>query len=409
MIGSLRRLVVEPTAPVRRRLRARVDELSRDFRMLKGSLLGDHPTPFREGRGGTAVRSQGVLEARVVQVAAVIRETADCVSLVLEDSEGAPFLFAAGQFFTIVVRIAGNEYRRAYSASSASNVTGSVTISVKRVDGGVVSNFLHDHVECGTTLELLGPSGDFVLPAPRPGASTPRTFLMIAGGSGITPVASILRTALAADEATRFVLVYGSRSADDVIFARDLDALAQVHTARLKVAYVLANAATSAGYHVGMLDREGLAAVLDAEGVSLEAIDGCYVCGPEQMMDATAECLVARGLPAACIKFERFLAPHAPAPEVRTQKPHQLTVKSAGHSFDVVVQPGQTLLEAALAAGAPLPFSCTMGGCGACKVKKLAGHVVMAEPNCLTAQERANGAVLACVACAAGDVEIEVP
>ncbi len=376
--------------------------------MLKGSLLGNHPAPFRERQGANLALAHGLLEARVVQVSAIVHETADCVSLVLEDATGDPFSFKAGQFFTVVVRIEGKEYRRAYSASSASMATDKVTITVKRVDGGVVSNFIHDSVACGTRLELLGPSGDFVVPPAVLGSSGPRTLLMIAGGSGITPIASILRSVLATDDVTKFVLVYGSRSSAEIIFARALNALTEAYPARLKVVHVVGTAAPGEVGHVGVLDRDGLAVVLDAEGVALEAIDGCYVCGPEPMMDPARECLEARGVSATRIMVERFLAPRPPAADARATEPHTLMLRSKGRSLEVVVMPGQTLLEAAIAAGAAVPFSCTMGGCGACKVKKLAGDVAMAEPNCLTAAERAEGAVLACVACALSNVEVEV-
>ncbi len=407
MLGSIRRFAFEPIAPVRRRLRARVDVISRDLRMLKGSLLGKHPPPFRE-RHASANDVQVAAAPRVVRVASVIRESADCVSLVLQDPRGnEPFAFAAGQFFTVVVRIDGVPYRRAYSASSSASETDSVTISVKRVDGGLVSNFIHDHVVVGTELELLGPSGDFVVTVRE--SDTARTLLMIAGGSGITPIASILRTVLEADERTNFVLVYGSRSSGDIIFKGALDELVRAYRGRLRVVHVLGRADVTVTPHVGVLGEQELSTVLDREGVAIKQIDRCYVCGPEPMMEAARACLGAGGLSFERITFERFLAPRPPAFDARSNEPHTIKLRRNGRSLDLIAMPGQTLLEAALAAGEPFPFSCTMGGCGACKVKKLAGHVAMAEPNCLTEAERGDDAVLACVACALSDVEVEVP
>ncbi len=407
MLGSIRRFVAEPIAPVRRRLRARVDVFSRDLRMLKGSLLGKHPPPFRERHAtATELTLQAAASPRVVRVSAVTRETADCVSLVIEDVCGAPFAFSAGQFFTVIVHIDGVAYRRAYSASSAANVTDKVTISVKRVHGGLVSNFIHERVVVGTEFAVLGPSGDFVVPPLESEAS--RTLVMIAGGSGITPIASIIRTELASGDRTKLILVYGSRSSTDIIFGRELSALACAYPDRFRVVHVLGEANERVTPHAGVLDREGLSAVLDRERIGLESIDRCYVCGPEPMMDGVRDSLVARGMPVGNITFERFLAPRAPSFDARADEPHTVTLRHKGRSLDLVAMPGQTLLEAALAAGEALPFSCTMGGCGACKVKRLAGSVAMAEPNCLTETERREGAVLACVACVLSDLEVEV-
>jgi len=386
-----------------RRFRERVATTLHDLRMLRGSITGETPpylVPRPKQKPWTTPPRRPVIAFEPMSVADVIRETPDAVTLVLARPNGPPLSFDAGQFLTVEVEVGGEKLRRAYSLSSAPS-DGHTTITVKRVEGGRVSNHLNDHVRPGAMLEVRGPSGDFGAPE----ASTPRHLVMLAGGSGITPLFSIAREVLAAEPETRVTLIYGNRSLADVIFADALEQMA-ADVPRFTLDRVLAEADEGFGGTVGILDRATVEVRLDA----LSSDGATYlVCGPEPMRAACREALAARGVDPSMFHEEVFVRPELSAAGAPLPTEKVVVQMRVGDDLrDVIVAPGRTLLEAGLSSGASLPFSCTMGGCAACKVRLGAGDVRMEEPNCLTAEERAGGYVLTCVGRPLGPCLIEV-
>ena len=386
-------------------------QLRRDAAMVARRIAGKRPAPFTtrdagsspssahppEG-GNVAERMAALLAPRTARVARVVRETPDAVTLVLEDPEdpaGAPFRFAPGQFFTLLVPIGAEVLRRAYSASSDAHDTARVAVTVKRVAGGVVPNHLNDVVREGDLLQVLGPSGSFT---PPPAEEDGRHLVLVAGGSGITPMMSIARTVLASEPGARITLIYGNRREEDVIFLDALDALARAHAPRFSVRHVLSEPPAGWGGGGGLLEESVVRRELERCGALTDAL--YFLCGPEPMMTAARKALRARGVAEGRILEERFNMPHLRARSAggAGAGPQVLTIRANGAGTrEVYVAPDQTLLEAGLSAGVPMDYSCAMGGCGACKVRLCAGEVEMEEPNCLTAQERAGGYVLACV------------
>ncbi len=398
-----------------RSFRFAAEQIRRDVSMLARRASGKHSPPFTRRQPNSpalavrratedallSARRAEVLAPRTLRVARVVRETPDAITLVLEDPSGAPIHFAAGQFFTLLVRVAPQAelLRRAYSASSDAHDAARVAVTVKRVAGGAVSNHLNDHASEGELLQVLGPSGSFVVPdEPR----APAPLVLVAGGSGITPMMSIARTALAADRGVRITLVYGNRGERDVIFRAELDALARAYTPRFVVRHVLSDPPPGWSGGVGLLDARALGAELDACD-ELPAGALFFLCGPDPMMQAARDGLRSRGVADGRIVEERFNMPHLRAKPgagsaAPAAGPQVLTIRSNGSGArEVYVGPDQTILEAGLSAGVAMDFSCAMGGCGACKVRLCDGEVEMEEPTCLTAQERADGYVLACV------------
>jgi ferredoxin-NADP reductase len=372
--------------------------------MVTGRFAGRRPRPFSSRTlavvaraDDSAERRTALLSPRTVKVARVIRETPDAVTLVLEDATGAPFRFMPGQFFTLVVPVAGELLRRAYSACNDARETERVAITVKRVANGVVSNHVNDHVREGDLLQLLGPSGSFVA---EPRTELERHLVLIAGGSGITPMMSIARTVLAADPRARITLVYGNRGEGDVIFKSALEETARAYGARFVVRHVLSAPPVAWTGGVGMLEERVVREELDACGLDERA--SFFLCGPEPMMRASRAALLARGVPEARILEERFSMPHLrprPSNAISSAGPQLLTIRANGAGVrEVYVAPEQTMLEAGLSAGVKMDYSCTMGGCAACKVRLCDGDIEMEEPNCLSASEREQGYVLACVA-----------
>ncbi|APR75583.1 Phosphohydrolase (MutT/nudix family protein) [Minicystis rosea] len=346
----------------------------------------------------------GALGARVVRVAAVIRETADAVTLLLEDPSGAPFLFKTGQYFTLCVEIEGERVRRAYSASSVPGEA-RLALTIKRVPGGRCSSHVNESARPGDRLEIIGPSGTFCIESD---ASARRDLVLIAGGSGITPMMSITRTVLAKEPNSRVALLYGNRSETDIIFAASLAALRDQYGERFTLRHVLEKPPADWSGGSGLLDE----ATLREELMRLAPMPHArfFVCGPEPMMRGARRMLTSIGVAAERIHEERFSSPRGGARRKRvTARQLPMIVEQGGRRIGAVDVPaGKTLLEAGLDAGLPMPFSCTMGNCGECRVALVRGEVEMDDPNTLTAEERARGFILTCVARPLSPTTIEI-
>ncbi|AKF08200.1 ferredoxin--NADP reductase [Sandaracinus amylolyticus] len=379
-----------------RALKRSYSTLRRDVEMIGRDFRGDRvpPTITRPRRTMTATTTPS-LAPRRVKVTKLIRETRDAITIRLEALDGAPLTFEAGQFLTLHVPIDGAVVRRAYSLSSAP-ADGFAAVTCKRIEGGRVSTHLHERLREGDVLEVLGPSGTFV-PSARM-----RRLVLIAGGSGITPCWSIARAVLARDPDAHVTLIYGNRSEADVIFGREIDALA---SERFRVVHVLADPSDAHRGPRGMLDRatfERIASELDIDDAEH------FVCGPAPMMDAVREVLLARGVPRTRIHEERFQSP-AERRASPIASPQLVTVRRRGRDVAITVPPDRTVLEAATERGVALPFSCAIGGCAACKCKVVEGEIRMDEPHCLSDAERAEGWVLTCVGHPTRPTTIEVP
>jgi ferredoxin-NADP reductase len=318
------------------------------------------------------------------------------VSVFLERLDGAKLEFLPGQFLTLELVVDGQRLRRAYSLST-SPLDGHAAITVKRIAGGRVSSFVNERLREGDVAHVLGPSGSFTV---QPDSGATRDLVLLAGGSGITPVVSIARTVLAREPRSRVTLVYGNRRAEDVIFRDALDTLARENADRFVLEHVLEEAPTGWSGPRGRLDRGTVDARLEALRVCERAGTEFYVCGPDPMRRAVRDALAARGVTGTRVREEVFLRPEllTDADHALPDRDQTLHVRKNGLERTMIVRPGQTLLEAGLAAGMPMPFSCAMGGCAECKCELVEGSVAMEEPNCLTAEERAQGFVLACVA-----------
>jgi len=391
---------VDPLNLLPRRIADKVRAAQRDVRMLRDRLiLGKTPPPLIDRpRAATGVvvslPRKTPNMARPVNVVNVVRETNDAVSIYLTEADGSPLEFRPGQFLSVDVTIDGQRLRRAYSLASACLPDVPVHVTVKRIENGRVSNYLNDTVQEGDELEVLGPSGNFTV-EPRP--LNERHLVMIAGGSGITPIMSILETVLRSEGGSRVTLIYGNRGWDDVIFRDRLAALCDEFGEQLLVDHVLEHPPEDWSSGKGLLSGDVLAARLEALSIQDDGLVRYFVCGPTPMMEAADEVLRQRGVGANRIAEERFTRPEDRSGDVGSDKTELVVVSIAGHDQGIQVEPGQTILEAALAAGIDMPFSCAMGGCGACRVLRAEGKVQMEEPNCLSRAEREQGYVLACV------------
>lgn len=392
-------------------LARRYATLARDLRTVTRELRGDRMPAVVARPPRRAQRVESAPLHRPLVVRSIRRETDDALAITLADPTGRPIAFVPGQFLTLHRVVEGRTLRRAYSISSTPDDGAEATIVVKRIENGLVSGHLHRTLREGDVLETSGPSGSFVAPEAR----APRHLVLFAGGSGITPVVSILRTALAREPGTRVTLVYGNRRESDVIFRDRLDALAREHGERLAIVHVLEEP-TARAHRLGRPDAATVSGLVRelalAERLPGEDPPLFFVCGPAPMMASVRRALTDAGVPDATVREERFLSPADPAaarsvPFPTTPQP--ITVRRRGVLRTFVQQPGETILEAGKRAQVELPSSCTMGGCGACRCRATSGEVAVDEPSCLSEAERAEGLVLTCVGHALGPVTLEVP
>ncbi|MFF8036060.1 2Fe-2S iron-sulfur cluster-binding protein [Streptomyces sp. NPDC016626] len=347
----------------------------------------------RSADGGGTERTRSPL--REVRVAEMRRETPSTITLALEDIGKGPgtFGFRPGQFFTLVADIDGRTVRRAYSASSAPG-SSRLEVTVKHIGGGRFSTHVHRDLRVGDRLAVRGPSGSF-----HAGPQPSDQIVLVAAGSGVTPMMSMIRTRLAVQPGRdRIALLYSSRSAEEIIFGDELARLAKDHPDRLSVTHVLTR-------RDGRLDADGIRRWVTSLSPAQDA--HYYVCGPGPLMDAVQDVLHELGVPDELVHQEHYTS--GADTGTAATVPQKMTVEQYGHPIGtVVVEPGQTLLDAGLTAGLPMPYSCTVGNCGDCMVRLRSGDVTQNEPNCLTSRQRADGYVLTCVGCPLSEVTLDI-
>ena len=332
-------------------------------------------------------------------VARVIEETHDARSIILNvpDELKSTFAYRAGQFLTFGVPLEGHQWVRCYSLASCPDTDSEYKVTVKRVDEGRISNWFNDCVEPGQTLHVMKPAGRFCLQA----RDIPLVFF--SGGSGITPVISIIKSALATTR-RKLHLVYANRDADSIIFRAELSALVEAHPERLEVTHRL-------DASEGFLDRPAARAVVAADPDA-----DFYVCGPGPFMDVVEDALDAESVPEERIFIERFVSPELDAPEAEvTSVPsgdmNSVQVYLDGETHRVSVKPDETLLAACHRVGIDAPCACTEGYCGACMARVKSGEVEMLlNDGGLDDDQVAEGWVLTCqTKLRSAGVEIEYP
>ena len=318
-------------------------------------------------------------EYHPLTVVDVVDETADTRSFVLDipPELESTFAYAAGQYCTFRATIDGETVARCYSMSSSPEIGERFTTAVKRVPGGRMSNWMNDALEAGDTIEVMRPAGLFVL------RGTDVPIVAFAGGSGITPVISIVKSALSTTERP-IALVYANRDADAVIFADELERLRAESCGRLTVHH-------HNDSERGFLDAAGCAALVDGS-----AHADFYICGPGPYMDIVDAGLSTLGVRAEQRFIERFVVPSADPVVERASVTESLVVRIDRRKHTFPYQAGDTILEAARRAGLSPPFSCEAGSCATCMAHLDNGSVTMRVNNALAADEVDDGWVLTC-------------
>ncbi|TDC75511.1 1,2-phenylacetyl-CoA epoxidase subunit PaaE [Streptomyces hainanensis] len=331
-----------------------------------------------------------------LRVAAVRRLCQDAATVAFEvpDALADAFAFAPGQSLTLRRRIDGRDERRSYSICAPAGEP--PRIGVREVPGGLFSSWLVHEVEPGDVIDVMVPTGAFT-----PDLTAPGRHVLIAAGSGITPMLSIAESVLAADDRSRVTLLYGNRRTDTVMFADELADLKDLHPTRFHLAHVLSREPREAELLSGRLDADRLA-VLVENLTDVAHADHWWLCGPHGMVTDARRVLTALGVPADRIHRELFHADDAPVRETHHQDPtargpvSRVTITLDGRSTTAALPRGGTLLDGAQRARADLPFACKGGVCGTCRALLTEGRADMRRNYALEPAEVDAGYVLTC-------------
>lgn len=339
-----------------------------------------------------------------IQIAGIVQETSDSRSFILgiPESLRETFRYRAGQFFTFEVPFEGMLLRRCYSVSSSPDVDAWPKVTVKRVPDGRISNWFNDELKVGDTIKVLAPEGRFVL---RDG-SAERPLFLFGAGSGITPVISLMKSALVRTN-RKIKLVYANRDKDSIIFRDELNLLLERFPGRAEI------------FHHLDIDR-GFMKVEDVarEIAGFEQAE-FYTCGPGPFMDTVELGLEQAGIQRESRSFERFVSPVDPdrredlptiekASEGGDGAPKTFRFSFENETHEVPYIPGTTLLESAEKAGLKPPSSCLDGYCGCCMALKKTGKVTMGSREALTDDDIERGWILTCQSRPSDDEDVEV-
>jgi glycine betaine catabolism B len=330
------------------------------------------------------------------------QETHDIKTFVLAADAPRHFRYQPGQFITLELDIQGQKVNRCYTLSSTPTRPDTVSITVKRVPGGLVSNWLHDNLRVGMSIGVMGPSGDFTC---FPLAA--QQYLLMSGGSGVTPLMSMARALHDLGSDADVVFVHCARTPADVLFAEELTLLAR-NMPNFRIAIVCENHTPGSSYagHLGRMDAARLAHI--APDFMQRAV---YTCGPAPFMGAVRTLLERAGFDMArysqeSFSFEETVAPAAATPAGASGTAvHTITLKKTAQSFTCAED--QTILQAAVAAGVRLPSSCSSGACGTCKSMRLSGTVQMQHAGGIRQREVDQGWMLPCCSKPLSDVSLD--
>jgi ring-1,2-phenylacetyl-CoA epoxidase subunit PaaE len=361
-------------------------------------------------------------------------DTSEAVIVTFEVPVGLreSFGFTQGQYLTLRKTIEGQDLRRSYSICAGVD-DGELRVGVRKVKGGVFSNWINEHLQPGDRISVMAPQGRFFVPLD---ANARRHHVGIAGGSGITPILSILKTVMVREPHSRFTLIYGNRALRSTMFKEELEDIKNRWMQRLVLHHVFSDEPGNDGPHgashlppegarselgaarrsdlplnMGLMNRDKIGDFLRTV-VPAASIDHAYICGPFQMNDEAEAALHAAGVPEDCIHIERFgvaQAPGAAALQAAGAVMHQAQPGDAERSRIVIIRDGlqreiefskdqPSILDAASAAGLEVPFSCTSGVCGTCRCKVMEGQVRMERNFALDKKEVEAGFVLSCQA-----------
>ena len=343
------------------------------------------------------------------------RETDDCVSIAFDIPTDLATIFAykSGQYLTFRTKINEKEVRRSYSICS-SPLDNEWRVAIKKVENGVFSTFANQQLKRGDVLETMPPSGHFVMDnvlentdkslgnTDKSLKNAAKHYIFFAAGSGITPIIAHIKTLLRSDSDVKCTLIYGNKRTSSIVFREDIEALKNQFMSRLRVVHILSRERTDVDLLRGRLDNDKIALLFEKMPEILRG-SAYFICGPEDMTATIKTALLNQNIEAKQIHFELFGTKTKRKDVKSTPKADELptsiaTIKLDGITFDVPIFNDTAVLDAALEAGADLPFACKGGVCCTCRAKLMEGKVEMAVNYSLTEEEVERGFILTCQA-----------
>ncbi|MEL6275208.1 MAG: 2Fe-2S iron-sulfur cluster-binding protein, partial [Bacteroidota bacterium] len=332
----------------------------------------------------------------------------DCsvVTLEVPEDKRSIFDFMQGQYLTLRTEINGEEVRRSYSLCS-SPMDQKWSVAIKQIEGGLFSTFANTELAIGDELEVMPPMGNFFIDVDT---TKKRNYICFAAGSGITPILSIIKTHLILEPDSTFKLFYVNQTVSSIILKEELEGLKNIFLDRLEIFHFLTREQRDIPLLNGRIDQQKLRSIFSAI-CRLDQVDHCFVCGPKEMIFLIRDELEAAGFPKENIHYELFFSGDA---KVVVPKPAQaqpplatgvgVTIIDGGKEFHFQMPAEHdNILDAALGAGADLPYACKGGVCSTCKCKILEGSVNMKTNYALEAEEVANHFILSCQAVPTSD------
>lgn len=332
-----------------------------------------------------------------LKVVDVTRETVDAVSVAFEVPQNlkSEYKYKQGQYLTLKLNINGEEVRRSYSICSSPVDENELRVAIKKVHNGKVSSFINDKTKVGDVIEVMVPMGNFYS---EMNASNKKTYVLFGGGSGITPMLSILKTVLASEPNSKVILFYGNNDEASIIFKNQLAELENKNADRLKIYHILNTApANHPALLQGMMTKEKNILLIENH-VNLKLENEFFICGPTPMMDNVMAALNEIKVPENKIHIEYFTAPVSEEnnkPTVSTLSA-TATIIMDGDERVIELEPNETILEAALRVGLDAPYACQGGSCCTCRALLENGKVDMAVNYALSKSEVERGYILTC-------------
>ncbi|WP_114749324.1 ferredoxin--NADP reductase [Pleomorphovibrio marinus] len=331
-----------------------------------------------------------------LRIREVVKETNEAITIYFDQPE--PHLdYKPGQFLTVIIHLEGKEHRRSYSLCTSPYVDPFPGITVKRLKGGLVSNYLNDYMHPGKKVSVLRPMGGFITPYH---SAHRHHYGMIAAGSGITPIMGLIKSILINEPESKVSLLYGSRSESQIIFFNALDELLQKYPDRLQVIHQLTQPGPDWQGARGRIVAENLQSFINELEQSDGLITKYFLCGPEGMMELSKSALQSAEVPKDQVISESFYMEKketlSNGNESALAVTQPVTVILEGQSYTFDVTPDKTILEAGLDEEIEMPYSCQSGLCTACRGRLLSGEVKMDEDAGLSENEIAEGYILCC-------------